>query len=47
LCTKIPPTFKMLTGRAPVSVTLVGETDDQLQEKSRFQKASHWPFSLR
>jgi hypothetical protein len=31
----------------PVSVTLVGDTGDQLQEKSRFQKASHWPFSLR
>jgi hypothetical protein len=32
---------------APVSVTLVGDTGDQLPEKSRFQKASHWPFSLR
>ena len=30
-----------------VGVTLVGGTDDQLLEKSRFQKASHWPFSLR
>ncbi len=30
-----------------VSFTLVGGTGDQLQEKSRFQNASHWPFSLR
>jgi hypothetical protein len=30
-----------------VSVTLVGDTGDQLEEKSRPQKASHWPFSLR
>ena len=34
-------------GLPPVSVTLVGDTDDQLREKSRLQKASHWPFSLR
>jgi hypothetical protein len=31
----------------PVGITLVGGTGDQLWEKSRFQKASHWPFSLR
>ena len=30
-----------------VGVTLVGGTGDQLRENSRFQKASHWPFSLR
>ena len=30
-----------------VGVTLVGDTKDQLQEKFRLQKASHWPFSLR
>ena len=37
---------RMLAGE-PVSVTLVGDTGDQLREKSRLQKASHWPFSLR
>src|SRR3954469_12999371 len=31
----------------PVSVMLVGETGVQLSEELRFQKASHWPFSLR
>jgi hypothetical protein len=36
------------TGLArPVSVTLVGSTGDQFGLMSRFQKASHWPFSLR
>src|SRR5262249_26283762 len=28
-----------------VCVTLVGGTGDQLREKSRLQKDSHWPFS--
>src|SRR5262245_44630049 len=30
-----------------VGITLVGDTGDQLGEKSPLQKASHWPFSLR
>jgi hypothetical protein len=32
--------------RGPVCVTLVGGTCGQLGEKSRFQNAAHWPFSL-
>jgi hypothetical protein len=34
-------------GAIAVCSTLVGGTYGQLREKSRFQKASHWPFSLR
>src|SRR5512135_3274690 len=52
-----PPTTTSLAARIarggpshqlpPVGVILVGGTGDQLWEKSRRQKASHWPFSLR
>ncbi len=38
---------RRLRQEAAVCVTLVGGTGDQLCEKSRLQKASHWPFSLR
>ncbi len=42
-----PPIPSSCDQKKAVSSTLVGETGVQFSECSRFQNASHWPFSLR